>query len=156
MESLLKSINIEKFNSLVLCKPELKTLRGELNSTLLHKATKYGLKECVEALIHAGHDIDEKNDDDWVALHSAVWYHYVDITDLLLRHNPSLINAKTKNNQTPLHLAAFYNHEPMVETILRYPGVDVCVNNQWGETAETVTTSEKIKTMIQTYCSKHD
>lgn len=55
----------------------------------------------------------------------------VEIIDIILKKNPSLIIARDKNNATPLHKAAFCGNRDMVSYLLKFVQVEDLSRQEW-------------------------
>lgn len=82
-------------------------------------------------------------------IHYAAINNHTQVIKTLLSHDPSIINAKDCENETPLHYAAGQDHYETVELLLSQPDVDGNVRCAEGKTADDMTTSVKIKRMIE-------
>lgn len=117
--------------------------------TLLHKAIKYGVHDCVMVLIENGCDLREKDSYGYMAIHWAARNNQKQAVEMMLSHNSALINATTSNNQTPIFWAAKENQRDVVEFLLRQPSIDVRIKDRYGIRPEDCTTDEEIKRMIK-------
>lgn len=80
-------------------------------------------------------DIRAKTVDGWEPLHCACKWDSVEAVSLLIQ-NGADINALTKGNITPLHLAASnVNGRRTLELLLWHPHIDPTIKNDGGDTA---------------------
>jgi ankyrin repeat protein len=75
-------------------------------------ATQAGDIEEVKKLLKEGVDVNQKGEGLAVALHSAALTGRTEIASLLLDHGAN-IEARSKTQETPLHLAAAYLEETL-------------------------------------------
>ena len=97
------------------------SLTTTLIYTPLYVAVWFGNYEIVLTLLEHGANLDENHIDNFGAklLHTAVFYGYSDITQLLLvkGFNP---NSLTKNLQTPLHIAVIKQNIAIIKLLLTF------------------------------------
>lgn len=72
--------------------------------------------------------------DDKTPLHKAVYRRNVAQATVLL-HQGADINAQTKKGNTPLHVAAIKGDEIIFNLLREWPGINVTLKNEQGETA---------------------
>lgn len=150
LEELLRSKEFEKFNAIIGLKPELCNIPG----ILLHEAIKHGSSECIEFLIQNGSKVMEFDKQNITDIHIAARDNKTTAIEILLDYCPSLINVQTNSNgDTPLHFAAWKGNIEAVELLLKYPLIEVDVENVVGKTADNYGDNEDIKNTIATYRS---
>lgn len=144
------------FQAIINSRPELALLKHETyNKTLLHVACEVGCKTCVKVLLEHGCDSTEKDSNGWASIHyAAAWNRRPYVVELLLKHNPSLLNATTDKNSTSLHWAAYYSHYQTVILLLKQELIDVTVRDWLGRTPDECTTDDIIMRKIQGHGSK--
>lgn len=82
--------------------------------------------------------MDAKTNDGWEPLHSACCWNNVDCAAVLIAHGAD-VNAKSKGNQTPLHLAsASSRNSPALQLLLLHPDIEHDVINSSGDNAEGI------------------
>jgi ankyrin repeat protein len=115
-----------------------------IGNTLLHYAVDAGNMELVSDLLQRGVNVDQKNSDgkrfyelkpnDFAYLHMAVIKGHVKLTELLLQHNPALINEKhSKTGCTVLHIAVQSGNHELVRLLLKN-GADISARDKQGST----------------------
>jgi ankyrin repeat protein len=82
-----------------------------------------------------GAKIDAKTQDDWQPLHSACYWNNTECAELLISSGAD-INAKSKGDQTPLHLLSSSSHNsPALQLFLLHPDTNPHMVNSSGDTA---------------------
>ena len=108
--------------------------KDTLGRTALHYAAIEGHKGACDILLDAGaspHSADNKGE---TVLHSACSGGNLDVVNRLISLGAD-IHAKNKNESTALHFACLSGEgAPIVELILRKPGVDINCSNSIGST----------------------
>jgi ankyrin repeat protein len=103
-------------------------------TTGVHLAAYFGLKEAVKLLLADSVDPDSKNTEGQTPLLWAAENGHEAVVRQLLEHKAD-INAKTNNNRwTALYVAAESGHEAVVRLLLEHKA-DVEAKNNYGETA---------------------
>ncbi|NXB43993.1 ASB10 protein, partial [Leucopsar rothschildi] len=113
----------------------------EENDTALHVASRHGLAEHVQLLLHHGAELEVKNKEGQTPLNAACAQHhqpqdmdrYYRVCQLLVESGAS-INAADRDRQHPLHLACKNANAQIVELLLAR-GANVNVMNYGGNTA---------------------
>jgi len=100
------------------------------NTPLLVAAIDGHPKAC-EALLKAGANPLVVNKDGWNALHCAAEYGKHEVIPLFATYK-QLLNAKTPNGNTPLHLAAWKGHAKACEALLKAGANPLVVNKNGG------------------------
>lgn len=76
--------------------------------------------------------------DEWQPLHSACCWNNVECAMVLIA-NGADINARSKGDQTPLHLVSASSHNsPTLQLLLLHPDTNPRLVNSSGDTAEQV------------------
>ncbi len=91
--------------------------------TPLHKATEYGQKDCMMALLQSGADVNRKSEYGYTALHSAVRHGNQECSRLLLKSGAD-VNVEAKCGETPLHLTLVNQHQECTKMLIQ-SGVEV-------------------------------
>lgn len=114
--------------------------------TPLHVATYYGFFECMEILIKAGANVNEKNDVGY-----AAWFGLPDCLQLLMEHGADP-DIKSNNGGTPLIHAAFNvkSSKESIKILLKY-GADPTIKNDYGKTFLDYITDKTLKKEIEDY-----
>ncbi|RXZ80989.1 ankyrin repeat domain-containing protein [Paenibacillaceae bacterium] len=120
--------------------PELANAYNTDGFLALNLASHFGHEETVQLLLDSGVNVNGRTKDgnlDNMALHASVLGNYVHIAKLLLEYGAD-INGRCKGQLradfTPLHVAAFFGRDAMIELFLQY-GVDRTAVNADGDTA---------------------
>jgi ankyrin repeat protein len=79
--------------------------------------------------------------------HWAAKLGYYDLLKVLLEHS-KMINIYDRELRTPLYLAALNNHKKCVELLLE-KGANAYLNDKNGEMADSITTDNSIKQLLQ-------
>ena len=115
------------------------TARNNRGLTALHEAADRGQAEMVDWLLSRSMEINSRDDIQYTPLHFAAngvftnESHYVAVAKVLLAHGAD-VNARTRDNQTPLHRAAAWGRPAVIQVLLRAkPDLDACDND--GKTA---------------------
>ena len=86
-------------------------------------------------MLECGAKIDAETHDGWQPLHSACCWNNVECAATLIAHGAN-VNARTKGNQTPLHLVSATSHNAAcLQLLLFNPEIDPFVKNSSGDTA---------------------
>ncbi|CUT99311.1 Ankyrin [Echinococcus multilocularis] len=89
--------------------------------TALHIAAKDGRADIVQCLLASGADPDARTRRGFCPLHLAAKRGRAEAARTLLQvMRPELVNAVGRNGLTPLHMAAHYNHVPLVQLLLEF------------------------------------
>ncbi|NWT74627.1 ASB10 protein, partial [Prunella himalayana] len=113
----------------------------EEKDTALHVASRHGLAEHVQLLLHHGAELEVKNKEGQTPLNAACAQHhqpqdmdrYYRVCQLLVESGAS-INAEDRDRQHPLHLAC-KNANAQIAELLLARGANVNVMNYGGNTA---------------------
>jgi len=85
--------------------------------------------------LEVGAKTDAETQDGWQPLHSACCWNNVECAAVLIAHGAN-INAKSKGEQTPLHLAsASSQNSPCLQLLLLHPDTNPFLKNSSGDTA---------------------
>jgi ankyrin repeat protein/GTPase SAR1 family protein len=90
--------------------------------TPLHLATKCQRAEFVQLLVARKADTKLLNKDRMSALHTAVCDGTLEVTELLIKADATLIDSQTRKGWTPLHFAAKKNRCDILQLLLSYGG----------------------------------
>ena len=96
-----------------------KDLQNERGESCLHLATAGNHLSCVRMTIengvsqHIGDAVGE------LPIHYACRHGFFEIADLLIAHDPNVVNRASKLGQTPLHLAAKHDQIPVIRLLLK-------------------------------------
>lgn len=109
--------------------------RNEKGETQLHVACINGDVGAVERLLSSGHFTNVRDHYGWSPLHEAANHGYVDIAELLLKHNANVNDpgGTSCKGVTPLHDAACCGHFSMMHLLIRH-GAIVTLKTHDGET----------------------
>ena len=114
--------------------------RDNAQDTLLHLASSKSWPEIVQVLLDHGAEADAQNADGQNPLHRVPqlqYYHSLhgaNIVMQLLKHETgSNVNARDKDQETPLHLASYYLSADLVKVLLDY-GAQVDAEDNRGLT----------------------
>lgn len=88
-------------------------IQNQKFDTPLHLAALFGHKSIVELLLEKGASIEEGNLSGWTPLHCAVFGGWIELIKPLFK-----AGFKTKNLETPLHIAAYSGCKKIVEAVL--------------------------------------
>lgn len=89
-------------------------------------------------MLEVGAKIDAKTLDEWTPLHSACFWNNVECAEALIAHGAD-INAKSKGDQTPLHLLSASSHNsPALQLFLLHPDTNPFIINSSGDTANQI------------------
>ena len=119
---------------------------------ILHLAARECDLEKVTKMIEVdGIPVNVKDFWDWVPLHEAAGntcrFHGPAIVEYLISEGGE-VNAKTEENETPLHIAAEKGLQKIVELLLEH-GANPAATNDAGETPLDLATKADIKTMLE-------
>ena len=95
----------------------VKAQDNELNFPL-HLACEGGSKEVVETLLREGADVEVVKQDEITPLHIAARLGLVEIANILVAEEESIVKASDASQQTPLHRASQYNQCDMIDFLL--------------------------------------
>src|SRR5665647_611541 len=101
--------------------------------TPLISASKEGLKEFVQDLLHRGADISASSDKGKTALHYAAANGHTAVAQMLIDKGAE-IDARDREGHTPLMLAAIYGCNQTVQALLD-GGADPAIKTPAGNTA---------------------
>jgi len=93
----------------------------------LHNASYSGVVECIQALLEAKANVDERDADHWTPLHYATRFNNLNAIECLLKANAD-VNAVDIIGWTPCHNASRSGLLRGVEILLQY-GADVSILN---------------------------
>jgi len=89
-------------------------------------------------LLEAGARIDAKTQDLWEPLHSACCWNNMECAETLIA-NGANINAKSKGDQTPLHLVSASSHNSRAfQLLLLHPDTNPYLVNSSGDTSDQI------------------
>lgn len=109
--------------------------RNAKGETQLHVACINGDVDSVEKLLSSGHSTNVRDHCGWSPLHEAANHGYVDVAELLLKHDanvndPGGVSCK---GITPLHDAACCGHFSMMQLLMKY-GASATLKTHDGDT----------------------
>lgn len=109
--------------------------RNPKGETQLHVACINGDVGAVERLLASGHTTNVRDNCGWTPLHEAANYGYLDIAELLLKHDANVNDPGGPfcKGVTPLHDAASCGHVSMMRLLMQY-GATVTLKTHDGET----------------------
>ena len=85
----------------------------------LHMACERGFVEIAVALLDAGADVDNKNEDEQTPLHLAAKNGRTKIVKELLKRDKYSVNDEDFESQTALHLACIHGHFKVVAALIK-------------------------------------
>jgi len=88
--------------------------------TVLHKACRYGHKDCLELLIKAGAKLNIQSNFGYAALHCASIHNRKDCVELLIKAGCVDVNIQTNDGCTALVFAIRYDHKEIIELLIKY------------------------------------
>ena len=97
---------------------ELLELNDRSDNTPLHRACSKGHLEVAVALMTAGAQVDNKNEDEQTPLHLASRYGRLRLGREILERDQFSVNDEDFESQTPLHLACIYGHIKVVAALI--------------------------------------
>ncbi|KAK4054159.1 hypothetical protein OIV83_001185 [Microbotryomycetes sp. JL201] len=89
-------------------------------------------------------------------LHTAVRIAKHNVVDLVLKHDPSWLNAQDVRGQTPLHLAAGLNRTDVVAMFLLQDSVDDSIRDVFGKTAIESAGGPDVSTLMTVSRAHHN
>ncbi|KYN11868.1 Tonsoku-like protein [Trachymyrmex cornetzi] len=109
--------------------------RNEKGETQLHVACINGDIGAVERLLSSGHCTNVRDNYGWSPLHEAANHGYVDIAELLLKHDANVndLGGTSCKGVTPLHDAACCGHFSMMHLLIQH-GATVTLKTHDGDT----------------------
>ncbi len=128
-----KSGDISKIKELIEGNPQLLNLKDEIGRTPLHWACRGGGHEkAAEYLINEGADVNIRDNNNVVTLHSVAINGLKHIAALLIKKDAD-INVQSRSGYTPLHYAAHYGQLEIAHLLVEN-GADVNIRNRYGRT----------------------
>jgi ankyrin repeat protein len=118
-------------------------VRGNVEWTLLHFASREGLVDTARwLLIHgadasAQDDNDDDNEERWTPLLLGAWNKHLEIVQMLLEQHHADIHAQNRNGEVALHFAACHYDSPFQINVLQLlldHGADVNTRDNEGST----------------------
>nr|XP_010967025.1 ankyrin repeat and SOCS box protein 2 [Camelus bactrianus] len=97
------------------------------------KAIKEGDEEALRAMIKAGKNLAEPNNDGWLPLHEAAYYGQLGCLKALHRAYPAVIDQRTLQEETALYLATCRGHLDCLQSLLQ-AGAEPDISNKSRET----------------------
>jgi len=109
--------------------------RNEKGETQLHVACINGDVGAVERLLSSGHSTNVRDHCGWSPLHEAANHGYVDIAELLLKHDANIDDpgGASCKGVTPLHDAACCGHFSMMRLLMQH-GASLTLKTHDGDT----------------------
>ena len=89
---------------------------GGNGETLLHKASKYGMCEVIEALILRGASIDATKNNGFTPLHTAAWKNQTECIETLLIHKAD-ISVTDPDGYTALDIAEGFGNKQAADLL---------------------------------------
>ena len=100
------------------------------DNTAIHVASSGGNLDIVMALIEAGAQIDNKNEDEQTPVHLAAKHGRLKVLKYILGHDRYSVNDEDFESQTALHLASSGGHDDIVQELIR-AGADIHARNSY-------------------------
>ena len=100
------------------------------DNTAIHIASSSGNLDIVIALIEAGAQIDNKNEDEQTPVHLAAKHGQLKVLKYILGHDRYSVNDEDFESQTALHLASSGGHHDIVQELIR-AGADIHARNSY-------------------------
>ena len=107
--------------------------RYKFGAATLHKAARIGQTDCLNALIQAGANIHETNEQSETALHYAARHGQIDCLNALIQAGAN-IHATNRWSGTALHYAARRGQIDCLNALIQ-AGANIDATNEWGDTA---------------------
>lgn len=101
--------------------------------TLLHIASRKGLKDCVSLLLSFGADVNAVNYAH-TPLYYACKFNHIDVTKLLIE-NGACVNKVANLSESPLQIACSEGHDDIVKILLKVPNLDTSYTSRQGYAA---------------------
>jgi len=101
--------NVAKVKEMLQGDPSLAQSRDEKGLSVVLKATYYGKRDVVEALLASGVELN---------IFEAAATGQTDRVRALIEHDPALVNSYSPDGFAPLSLAAFFGHPDTVDALL--------------------------------------
>lgn len=98
-------------------------------------------EDCIKFLIENGQDVNEKDFQDFTALHFAAIWGWNSTVRILLKHNAD-INALTATGKSALMFAVMYHHEGLVALLATSKGILIDQTDNDGYTAMLLAADE--------------
>jgi ankyrin repeat protein len=130
-------------------------IQNNEGNTPMHLACLSGRIEMIKALLkHHKIDVNTKNNDDMNPLHVAALKNNAAVVGVLIEDNRIMINATDhKYHNSALNWAAWSGETDVVKELLKHPGIDVNIQDNYGKTAIELATSyghkETVEALIQ-------
>ncbi|EAT38489.1 AAEL009626-PA, partial [Aedes aegypti] len=120
------------------------TLQDENGFTALHRASKFGLEDCVKHLLVRGAGINTQANNGQTAFHIAAQENHPDCMKQLLRNQSLDVTIKDKKGFTALHYAATWGIVEHLKQIVERGASDDILNAQTneGETLHYATSND--------------
>jgi ankyrin repeat protein len=125
MHDLVRGDNVQAMQQAVAQDPESVNQLNELGLPPLYTAALYRNREAINLLLEHGAVVD---------IFACAYLDKATDADILLKRNPDLARATTRNGMTALHYAAQAGHLDVVDILLRYHS-DVNALDNHGRTA---------------------
>ena len=94
-----------------------------------------GSSKIVNALIRKGADVNAVDEEGWSTFLYAAAFGNSSILRSIVSKNKNLVNSKTKDNVTPLHMAVVYDNIDNIKYLVRNLKVDINAQDNDGWTA---------------------
>ncbi|XP_057302661.1 uncharacterized protein LOC130636826 [Hydractinia symbiolongicarpus] len=148
LEEIIQDGDIEKLHLILINNPNIVTMRGDYNNTLLIKAAHYNKPSVVKYLINARSDVNAVDGYKRNAYHCCAWNGHQDVLKVLINHDVRNINNVDDNHETPLHDASRNEHIECVKLLLFIPSINVNIRNDDGETAYDLAKNDSVKRLL--------
>eukprot|EP00094_Tigriopus_californicus_P006606 TCALIF_06362-PA protein Name:"Similar to trpa-1 Transient receptor potential cation channel subfamily A member 1 homolog (Caenorhabditis elegans)" AED:0.12 eAED:0.12 QI:8/0.6/0.31/0.93/1/1/16/267/1355 len=96
----------------------------------LHASARKGYLDIVIALLEAGGDVDNKNEDEQTPLHLAAAEGRTRICKEILKRDKFAVNDEDSDSNTALHLASIHGHSKVVAALIE-SGADIEARNYY-------------------------
>lgn len=106
---------------------------SSFHTTAIKSATSNGHSAALSMLLAAGANPKHKTSDGYTALHCAAYNDSLECAQLIVKHDPTLMNMQDCNGNTALHIAAYHKKHELIEFLVTH-GADKTIKNDDDET----------------------